>query len=69
MPRWLSLNQACDYLGVSRPTIYRMCQDGRLAGHALPGIRGMRFLVQDLEALPNKLPASAPRSSKRRGSL
>jgi excisionase family DNA binding protein len=63
------LNQACDYLGVSRPTIYRMCHDGRLAGHELPGVRGMRFLVQDLEALPNKLPASGLPGRKRRGSL
>jgi len=70
MPGWLSLNQACSHLGLSRSTMYRMCGDGRLVAHELPGVRGLRFALEDLDALPAKLrPERSRIKSKRKGSL
>lgn len=34
-PRWASSNAAAEYIGVTRKTIYNMCEDGRLTPHRL----------------------------------
>jgi excisionase family DNA binding protein len=70
MGGWLSLNQACSHLGLSRSTMYRMCEDGRLVAHELPGVRGLRFALEDLNTLPTKLRRGRNRVvTRRRGSL
>lgn len=73
MPKWLSLDQAGAHLGISRSTLYRMCNDGRLIARQLPGVRGKRFSVDDLEALlepmkPRK-PIEVDSRRRRRGSI
>lgn len=46
---WLTLDEACELLRVSRPTIYRFIKDKRLMPYELPGFRGMRFRKKDLD--------------------
>jgi excisionase family DNA binding protein len=49
---WLTVDEACELLRVSRPTIYRFIKDGRLVPYELPGFRGTRFKKKDLDELP-----------------
>ncbi|TDA67733.1 MAG: DNA-binding protein [Clostridia bacterium] len=47
---WISVQEAAQYLGVARPTIYRWARQGRLPIYKLAG--GVtRVKVQDLEKL------------------
>lgn len=47
---WISVQEAAQYLGVARPTIYRWARQGRLPIYKLAG--GVaRVRVQDLERL------------------
>jgi excisionase family DNA binding protein len=48
---WLTVDEACELLRVSRPTIYRFIKDGRLAPYEIPGFRGIRFKKKDLDEL------------------
>jgi excisionase family DNA binding protein len=45
-PRWASPDDAAGYIGVTRRTIYNMCDDGRLTRHYL----GRRILRIDLNS-------------------
>lgn len=47
---WLTLNEAAIYLRVSRATIYRFCERGRLRWHELTS-EGRRFRREDLDGL------------------
>jgi excisionase family DNA binding protein len=46
--RLLTVAQVARRLGVSSRTVARMAADGRLAAHRLPGVRGVRFRVDDV---------------------
>lgn len=48
--KWLSVQQAADYLGVARTTIYKWSRQGRLPIYKL-GERVSRVRLEDLEAL------------------
>jgi excisionase family DNA binding protein len=48
---WLTFEEACDHLRVSRPTMYRFIKGKRLLPYQLPGFRGMRFRKKDLDEL------------------
>lgn len=56
---WYTVKEACEYLRISKPTLYRYCKDGLLAYYSLPG-GGRRFKKEDLDALlePGKADAS-----------
>ncbi len=49
-PGWLKTRQASDYLGVSRPTIYRWIKDKRLKPRRTP-TGEFRFRIEDLDSL------------------
>jgi excisionase family DNA binding protein len=48
---WMTLEEAAAYLKVSKPTIYRLCSERRLAFYKLAGTGGRRFKRSDLDAL------------------
>ena len=48
---WLTLDEAAAYLKVSKPTIYRLCSEGRLPFYKLAGIGSRRFKKPELDAL------------------
>lgn len=61
---WLTMNAAAAHLGVSRDTVYRLIDSGRLAGHRLAGVRGYRFRVEELDALAEPAGKAAPNGRK-----
>lgn len=48
---WLSISEACSYLGISRPTLYVYMKDGRLPYYYLAGTKQRRLKKEDLDAL------------------
>ncbi|WP_052914604.1 helix-turn-helix domain-containing protein [Protofrankia coriariae] len=58
----LTPNQAAAYLGISRPLLLKLLDDGTIPARALPGSRHRRVAVADLEEY-------AARKTKRRRAL
>lgn len=54
---WFTVGEAAEYLGVSRRTVYRLCQEGRLAPYVLGESRTRRFRRRDLDNAPRALQA------------
>jgi excisionase family DNA binding protein len=50
-PRLLRLRETAAYLGVSVSSVYGLVERGVLNPLTLPGLRGPRFEIADLEAL------------------
>ncbi|MEM7127026.1 MAG: helix-turn-helix domain-containing protein [Chloroflexota bacterium] len=50
-PTWLTLSQAETYLQVSRRTVYRLMEEGRLPYFRISGTRQRRFQKSDLDKL------------------
>ena len=50
--QWYTVDEAAEYLGVSRRTIYRLCQGKRLAGYLIGEQRTRRFRRKDLDEVP-----------------
>lgn len=48
---WLSISEACDYIGVSKVTLYAYMKDKRLPYYYLAGTRQRRVKKADLDAL------------------
>jgi excisionase family DNA binding protein len=48
---WLTLEEAAAYLKVSKQTVYRYCDQGKLRFYKLAGTGQRRFRRRDLEAL------------------
>ena len=48
---WLTLDEAAAYLKVSKPTVYRLCSEGRLPFYKLAGTGARRFKRSELDAL------------------
>jgi len=48
---WLTLDETAAYLKVSKPTVYRLCSEGRLVFYKLAGTGARRFKRSDLDAL------------------
>ena len=51
---WLTVDEAAEYLRVSRRQIYRFCSEGVLPYYTLPGVGARRFRREDLDALLHK---------------
>lgn len=49
--RWYTIAEACEYLRVSKATLYSNMADGRLRFFTLKGTRNRRFKKSDLDAL------------------
>lgn len=47
-PGWLTVNQACRRLEVSRPALYRLIDEGRIPAYRIG--RTVRLLIADVEA-------------------
>jgi excisionase family DNA binding protein len=58
----LTPDQAAAYLGISRPLLVKLLDDGTIPARHLPGSRHRRIAVKDLEAYQND-------KSRRRGRL
>lgn len=54
--RWLTLDEAADYVGANEKTVRRYVAQGRLTGYRM-GTRALRFDVADLDALMRPIPA------------
>lgn len=48
---WFKVQEACDYLRISRPSLYELIKKGFLPSYAIKGLRGRRFRREDLDAL------------------
>lgn len=57
---WLNLQDAAKYLAVSRATMYRLLEAGHVRGHELPGVRGLRFRSEELDAVPSPAERERP---------
>ena len=49
---WFTVEDAAQYLCVSRRTIYRLTQEGRLSAYRLGRERHRRFRKEDLDKVP-----------------
>lgn len=49
--RWLSINDAAEFIGVSRATLYTYMSDGRLPFYYIKGSNQRRIRQSDLDAL------------------
>lgn len=52
---WYTVNEAGEYLGVSRRTVYRLSKEGRLRTYILGKERTRRFRKEDLDRVPQLL--------------
>ncbi len=48
---WFTIQEAQDYLKVSKPTLYSLMKDGRLPFYYILGTRQRRIKQADLDAL------------------
>lgn len=55
---WYSPDQAAEYLGVSKRTVYRLCKEGRLTPYVLGTERTRRFRRKDLDEVPRPMGSS-----------
>ncbi|MCH7997622.1 MAG: helix-turn-helix domain-containing protein [Chloroflexi bacterium] len=56
MPKeWCTVDEAAEYLGVSRRTIYKLSKEGRLQAYILGKQRTRRFRKRDLDGVPRAL--------------
>lgn len=53
--RYLTMSEACVVLGVSRWTVYRLEASGALVRHQVAGVRGVRYLADDVARLVAKV--------------
>ena len=54
---WFTVDEAAEYLRVSKRTIYRLCQDGELMGYRTSRRGYWRFRKEDLDkALKKSIP-------------
>lgn len=49
---WFTVKEAAEYLCVSKRTIYKLTQKGRLPAYRLGRKRHRRFIKQDLDKVP-----------------
>lgn len=59
---WLTLDQAAEYLQVTKPTLYRWMKQGKLPFYQPAGTGYRRFKRADLDALmvPGQVPTVEP---------
>ena len=52
---WYTVDEAAEYLGISRRTVYKLSKDGRLRTYVLGKERTRRFRKDDLDKVPQLL--------------
>jgi excisionase family DNA binding protein len=50
---WFTVEEAAEYLSVSRRTIYKLTEDGRLPAFRIGNERHRRFRKEDLDKVPS----------------
>ena len=61
-PEWMTTDDVCEYLQVSRSTVYRWVSEGKLPGYKFGGTR--RYKREDVDALAEPIaPAEADEDS------
>jgi len=53
---WFTVGEAAEYLRVSRRTIYKLCQEGRLVGHRTSRRGHWRFRKEELDEAMRRMP-------------
>ena len=53
--QWFTVDEAAEYLGVSKRTVYKLTQEGRLPAYVIGMERIRRFRRQDLDNAPRRL--------------
>lgn len=48
---WVGVKEACDILGISRPTLHRLIREGYLPTYQIEGVRGYQFKREDVLGL------------------
>jgi excisionase family DNA binding protein len=48
---WFNVQEASDYLRISRPSLYELIKKGVLPSYTIKGLKGRRFRREDLDAL------------------
>lgn len=48
---WFNVQEACDYLRISKPTLYELVRKGHLTSYTLQGAKARRFRREDLDGL------------------
>jgi len=51
---WFTVEEAAEYLRVSKRTIYKLCKEGRLTAYRMGNRRHRRFRKEDLDSVPQK---------------
>jgi excisionase family DNA binding protein len=65
MPKeWYTLDEAAEYLGVSKRTVYKWSKEGRLRTYILGQERTRRFRKEDLDSVPRLLENDEQEMSK-----
>jgi excisionase family DNA binding protein len=49
---WFTVEEAAEYLCVSRRTIYKLTEEGRLPAYRIGRVRHRRFRKEDLDKVP-----------------
>lgn len=57
---WFNVQEACDYLRISKPTLYELVRKGHLRSYTLQGAKARRFRREDLDALLTPDPSGEP---------
>ena len=52
---WFTVQEAAEYLSISRRTVYKLTQEGRLPAFRVGLERHRRFRKKDLDALPQAM--------------
>jgi len=55
LKEWYTVDEASEYLGVSRRTIYKLTKEGRLRTYLLGKERTRRFRKEDLDKVPQPM--------------
>jgi excisionase family DNA binding protein len=50
---WFTVNEAAEYLRISRRTVYKLVQNKRLPSYRIGEERHQRFKKEDLDKVPN----------------
>ncbi len=60
---WFTVNEAAEYLRISKRTIYKLTKEGRLPAYRIGQQRHRRFRKEDLDKVPGRILYETPEES------
>ncbi len=57
---WFTVEEAAEYLRLSKRTIYKLVKDGRLSAYRIGQERHLRFRREDLDNVPVRVAQGQP---------